>query len=142
LDTPKKTIEKGYGSTLALPVWAEVMKTADRLGYKASGIDSQLSFKDVRICRVSGRRATPACETAGEAYSDSIPIDLLPPDTDICIEHVETVPTKTGGNPPKAVAVDDLPEIEEAPRAIPVEDDVPRAIPVEEEVPRAIPVEP
>jgi penicillin-binding protein 1A len=142
MDKPQKTIDKGYGSVLSLPIWAEVMKTADRLGYKADGLDSKLSFQDCRICRISGNRATPACEAAGEAYSDSIPIDLIPAETDICIQHVEADPIKSGGRPPKAVPIDQLPETEEAPKAIPVDEPVPRAIPVEEEVPRAIPVDP
>ncbi|MEP4076467.1 transglycosylase domain-containing protein [Haloferula sp.] len=142
MDKPQKTIEKGYGSVLALPVWTEVMKTADRLGYQADGLDSKLSFKDCRICRVSGKRATPACEAAGEAYSDSIPVDLLPADTDICMQHMESEPSRSGKRPPKAVAVDQLPQTPEAPKAIPVEDSPPRAIPVEEDVPRAIPVDP
>ena len=142
MDKPKKIIDKGYGSVLALPVWAEVMKTADRLGYAADGLDSTLSFHDCRICRVSGKRATPACEAAGEAYSDSIPVDLLPAETEICIQHVETAPSKTAGRPPKAIPVDQLPAANPIPRALPVDDPVPRAIPVEEEVPRAIPVDP
>jgi penicillin-binding protein 1A len=141
LDTPKKIVDRGYGSTLALPIWAEVIKTADRLSYKAEGIDSKLSFIDCRICRASGKRATPACEAAGEAYSDSIPIERVPAETEICTRHVETAPEQSGGRPPKAVAVSDQAELEEAPKAIPVEEQVPRAIPVEEEIPRAIPVE-
>ncbi|MFC7335691.1 transglycosylase domain-containing protein [Haloferula chungangensis] len=141
LDQPKKTIDRGYGSTLSLPVWAEVMKTADRLGYKADGLDSKLSFQDCRICRVSGKRATPACESAGEAYSDSIPIDLVPAETDICLQHVEDVSEKSGNRPPKAVPVGELPPTEQAPKAIPADEEVPRAIPVEEDIPRAIPVE-
>ncbi|MGB6221888.1 transglycosylase domain-containing protein [Haloferula sp.] len=142
MDTPKKTIDRGYGSVLAMPVWAEVMKTADRLGYKADGLDSQLSFKDCRICRVSGKRATPACEAAGEAYSDSIPVDLLPADTDICLQHVEEDLTQSGKRPPKAIPIDQVPTDDEAPMAIPVDEPPPRAIPVEEEIPRAIPVDP
>ena len=34
-DTPQKTIHGGFGSVLSLPVWVDIMKTADRLGYKA-----------------------------------------------------------------------------------------------------------
>ena len=116
-DQPKKIIDRGYGSVLALPVWTEVMKTADRLGYKAEGIKSQLSFTDSRLCRASSRRATTACEQAGTAYTESVPVDNLRADNDLCTIH--------GG----------------APATEPVEEPVPRAIPVGEQVPRALPVE-
>ena len=47
-------IDRGYGSTLALPVWVEVMKTAEKLKYKAEGLKSQLSFRECRLCRTTG----------------------------------------------------------------------------------------
>jgi penicillin-binding protein 1A len=87
LDTPKRIIDRGYGSTLALPVWVEVMKTADKLGYKAEGLKSQLSFKECRLCRSSGKRATATCEAAGEGYTDNVPEDLLPAENDLCPTH-------------------------------------------------------
>ncbi|BCX50309.1 hypothetical protein HAHE_42170 [Haloferula helveola] len=140
LDQPKTTINRGYGSVLALPVWAEVMKTADRLGYKAEGLRSKLSFTDCRLCRTSGQRATEGCEEAGEAYTDSVPLDLVPGPGSFCQIH-QGDPSIAGDNVPKARPVD--PESESAPKAVPVSpsNDVPRAVPVEEPVPRALPVE-
>jgi penicillin-binding protein 1A len=87
LDSPKKIIDRGYGSTLALPVWVEVMKTADKLGYKAEGLKSQLSFKECRLCRASGKRATATCEAAGQGYTDNVPEDLVPAENDLCPTH-------------------------------------------------------
>jgi len=138
LDDPKTTIDRGYGSVLALPVWAEVMKTADRLGYKAEGLDSQLSFHDCRLCRDSGKRATKGCEEEGSAYTDHVPADLVPPEDELCPLHPGEA-TKPSRKPPKATPVD--PESEPVPRAVPVHDPVPRAEPVEEPVPRALPVD-
>ncbi|MEM1084654.1 MAG: transglycosylase domain-containing protein [Verrucomicrobiota bacterium] len=140
MDQPKKTIDRGYGSVLCLPVWAEVMKTADRLGYKATGLDSQLSFKDCRLCRVSGKRATKACEAAGKAYTDSLPVDLLPAENDRCTIHTGDSEPESGRRPPKAIPID--PSSTDIPKAEPVEESVPKALPVEEEVPRALPVDP
>ncbi len=146
-DQPKKTIDRGYGSVLALPVWTEVMKTADRLGYQSEGLRSQLSFTEVRLCRVSGKRATEGCEAAGEAYTDSVPRDLLPARNAVCTDH-EGTPSVTGGKPPKATPIEPgaapraEPVTPATPRAIPVEPTrPPRAQPVEEPVRRAIPVE-
>ena len=38
LDRPAPIIKGGYGSTLALPIWADIMKRADPLGYKSEAI--------------------------------------------------------------------------------------------------------
>lgn len=132
LDTPKKIIDRGYGSTLALPVWVEVMKTADKLGYKAEGLKSQLSFVECRICRASGKRATAGCEAASEAYTDNVPIDLLPAENDLCPVH-----------PARALAVDEEPASRPL-RAEPVDETTPDSgpIPEEAEAPlKALPVE-
>ena len=140
LDTPKKTIDRGYGSTLALPVWVEVMKTADKLGYKAEGIKSQLSFTECRLCRESGMRATPGCEAAGTSYNDSVPQDSVPPENDLCPIHpAKAIPVNPGdlasSDVPKARAVD------EALKALPVDEQL-GPIKDEEEIPlKAIPVE-
>jgi penicillin-binding protein 1A len=129
LDTPKKTIDKGYGSTLALPVWVEVMKTADKLKYKAEGLKSQLSFAECRLCRSSGKRATAGCEAAGDAYTDSVPVDNVPAENDLCPDH-----------PAKALPVSGE-ETDRPPKAEPVTDDSPILEEVEPEVLKALPVD-
>ena len=128
-DTPKKTIQGGYGATLSLPVWVDIMKTADRLGYKAGELNTKVKTVEVELCRLSGKRATPGCRDANTAYSDKIPADIALPENDLCPIH-----------PAKAQAVDEsaLAAPDPAPlKAQPVieEPAIPRA------VPRAIPVE-
>nr|WP_246418026.1 transglycosylase domain-containing protein [Haloferula luteola] len=152
LDQPKTIFDRAYGSTMALPVWVEVMKTAERLGYKAEGLVSTEPFAEARICRTSGKRATQGCEIAGTAYTESLPSDHLPPEDDLCTEHNDLL-SQVVEDAPKAQIVDPNTEVpansdssEKAPKARPVADPdtdaVPRAIPVEEEpVPRAIPVD-
>ena len=128
-DTPKKTIQGGYGSTLALPIWVEVMKTADRLGYKAGQLNSKTNLLDMELCKLSGKRATSACREAKTAYTDEVPGDIALPANDLCPIH-----------PAKAQAVDESElQVEDIPlRAEPVEEselppsDAPlKAIPVE-----------
>ena len=138
-DTPKKIIQGGYGATLALPVWVDIMKTAERLGYKAGKLNSNVPLAEVKLCRLSGRRATAGCEAADTAYLDHVPNDTLPPAGDLCPLH-----------PARAVPVDATalqPNVASPtpPRAIPVQDATtpPHATPVEEdepEPPRAVPV--
>jgi penicillin-binding protein 1A len=86
-DTPKKTIQGGYGSTLSLPVWVEIMKTADRLGYKAGKLNSKVDLTEVELCRHSGKRATAGCREARAAYTDQVPADIVLPENDLCPLH-------------------------------------------------------
>ncbi|MEY4569118.1 MAG: hypothetical protein RLZZ398_557 [Verrucomicrobiota bacterium] len=125
-DTPQKTIHGGYGSALSLPVWVDIMKTADRLGYKAGKLNSKSNLVKMELCRHSGKRATTGCHTAGTAYQDYVPADIALPANDLCPLH-----------PARAQAVDEstLTAAEPPPlRAQPVEEDadIPlKAIPVE-----------
>lgn len=131
-DTPKKTIDGGYGATLALPVWVDIMKTADRLGYKAGKLNSKVNLVDMELCSLSGKRVTAGCREAGTAYIDHVPADIALPAEDLCPIH-----------PAKALPVDES-TLTAVPRAIPQATPL-RAIPVDEEnedIPlRAIPVE-
>ena len=72
-DIPKKTIQGGYGAALSLPVWVEIMKTADRLGYKAGKLHSKINLVTMDLCRLSGKRATAGCRAAGTAYTTRSP---------------------------------------------------------------------
>ena len=126
-DTPLKIIQGGYGAALSLPVWVDIMKTADRLGYKAGKLNSKTNLVEIELCRHSGKRATSGCREAGSAYADQVPADIALPENDLCPLH-----------PARAHAVDEaaLTAAAEPPplRAQPVEEDadIPlKAIPVE-----------
>jgi penicillin-binding protein 1A len=135
-DTPKKTVQGGYGGTLALPVWVDIMKTADRLGYKAGNLETKVNVVDCRLCRLSSKRATQGCEEAGTAYNDHVPADIALAKEDLCPIH----PARA-----QAVSEEDLNnEPPPPPRARPVQNNPPplRALPVEEAPPlRALPVD-
>lgn len=132
-DKPKKTIHGGFGSVLSLPVWVDIMKTADRLGYKAGKLDTKVNIVSQNTCRLSGKRATSGCEEAGTAQINRIPADIALPETDFCPIH----PARA-----QAVIVDAPPQA--PPRALPVAPPAApalRAQPVPEPPPRALPVE-
>lgn len=135
-DQPKKTIHGGFGSVLSLPVWVDIMKTADRLGYKAGQLHTRMNLVSQNVCRLSGKRATGGCEEAGTAHTDQVPADIALPETDYCPIH-----------PARALAVGAAPAPPPAPvnppRAMPVQPPAAplRARPVEEAPPRALPVE-
>lgn len=118
LDKPEKIINGGYGSTLAAPIWTDVMKTAGRLSYKTPPFKS-VTVKQVDLCRWSGKRATSGCAAKGAAYRAQVPIDMLPSANNYCTIHpLRAVPVNQSrnGSVPKT-----------APRAIPI-DEAPRAI--------------
>ncbi|MDB6004130.1 MAG: transglycosylase [Prosthecobacter sp.] len=86
LDKPATIVEGGYGGTLALPIWADVMKKALALGYKTEVPKVTLPLSRVTLCRISSQLATDGCGQAGMAYEDALPYDLVP--QDFCREHV------------------------------------------------------
>lgn len=138
-DKPKKTIQGGYGAALSLPIWVDIMKTADRLGYKAGELNSKVNLVKMELCRLSGKRATQGCRDAGTSYLDEVPADIALPSNDLCPIH-----------PARAMSVDEsaLPVASETPlRAQPViQAPPPKAEPVEENEtdiapPKALPVQ-
>jgi penicillin-binding protein 1A len=76
LDDPDRIIHKGYGSKLALPVWIEVMRRAQALGY-SGGEWKHPPLRRVEICSGSGCLAGPAC--TGRRVLEELPEDSLPP---------------------------------------------------------------
>ncbi len=86
-DTPKRTMKDGYGSRLAAPIWAEIMKTADRLGYKAEKLDGKLPTKIVKLCKTSGKRPTAECVRHQSVYSEAVPVESVPAENDFCPVH-------------------------------------------------------
>jgi len=85
LDKPQTIVEEGYGGTLALPIWADVMKKALALGYKTEVQKATLPLSRVSLCRVTSQLATDGCGRAGTAYEEALPYDLIP--QNFCMEH-------------------------------------------------------
>lgn len=135
LDEPKKIMPGAYGASIALPIWVEIMKTTERLGYKATKFsivkqdiaDEQSdSLISVDLCKSSGKRATPSCHDAGTTYTDNMPSKLAPEQGLYCDIH-----------PYKAIPIEDEDTVaasEDAPP--PTREEPLRAIPIEEETPR------
>ncbi len=126
LDEPRKTISGGYGATISLPIWVEIMKTADRLGYRALAFTDQAPSSSPQIscdiCRDSGKRATRACWAAHTAENQQLPLARVPPLDDLCPLHPEPISEETAEAAPRALPVlEDEDEPGAAPRAVPVE---------------------
>lgn len=75
LDQPKRIMNRGYGSTLALPVWTEVMKSAEKGDFAATAIPAPEGTQVTTLCRECGllrgnRTRNP--------YQMSLPADMRP----------------------------------------------------------------
>jgi penicillin-binding protein 1A len=130
-DKPKTIIPRGFGSVLSLPIWVEIMKTADRLGYKAGKLHNREQRIAINLCRLSGKRATAGCETAGTAFVDEVQAETAPTETDLCPIH----PARAAAVDPMLVDASGATNTPLPLRAIPVQEeaDIPlRALPVEE----------
>jgi penicillin-binding protein 1A len=95
LDKPETIISHGYGATLALPVWVDVMNAASSQRYPANAFQSPVPLRRVTVCSSSNKLATNGCERAGTAYTIDLPETRIPQDT--CGVHQGAV--IAGGQP-------------------------------------------
>ncbi|MGC1480709.1 MAG: PBP1A family penicillin-binding protein, partial [Chthoniobacterales bacterium] len=77
-DQPKRIMNKGYGSTLALPIWVDFVENASAKEYAANDLGIDVPRVKGPLCRRTGLQATSACESTGEAYTTVIPKAMTP----------------------------------------------------------------
>ncbi|MFP6874775.1 MAG: PBP1A family penicillin-binding protein [Verrucomicrobiales bacterium] len=85
LDRPETIMPGAYGSSVALPIWTDIMRACEQFGYPASTLRPRIPMINIRLCRSSGRIAESGCKRAGTAYSASIPRELAPKHS--CQDH-------------------------------------------------------
>ena len=78
LDQPKTIMERGYGGTLALPVWTDVMKAAESTDFAAAPLSPPPGTQDTVICRECGLIGS---DRTTYPYQMSLPPDLRPSGT-------------------------------------------------------------
>ena len=86
LDSPKTIMQGAYGGKFALPIWADVMKTAGELGYKSDIPRANTLQTKALLCRSSGLLATDSCKSHGLAYEEPLTEEMIP--TSYCQVHV------------------------------------------------------
>jgi penicillin-binding protein 1A len=94
LDQPKTIMNKGYGSTLALPVWTEVMKAAETAGFPGEKIPAPEGTQPRLICRECGLNASKRTKNV---YQMDLPNDLRPSST--CRGHGMGLFSRNNGDP-------------------------------------------
>lgn len=72
MDQPSTIMDRGYGSTLALPIWTEIMKSAEERGFAAKPIAPPPGTVRAVLCRECGQYSSARTRDAYEM--------LLPPD--------------------------------------------------------------
>jgi penicillin-binding protein 1A len=80
LDRPKTIIQRGYGATLALPIWVDVMNAAAATRYPAAAFAPPGELRRVNVCSISNELATAACERSGSSYAIELPPSCVPRD--------------------------------------------------------------
>jgi penicillin-binding protein 1A len=78
LDRPERIMNKGYGSTLALPIWVDFVEKASERDFPAVALGIDVPRVRGPLCRRSGLQATPLCEAAGDGYVAEIPKAMTP----------------------------------------------------------------
>ncbi|MBU6301469.1 MAG: transglycosylase domain-containing protein [Verrucomicrobia bacterium] len=94
LDQQKTIIDRGYGATLALPVWTDVMIFAENNGYEPKPLFSNVNLTRIEVCRSSGKLATGNCRAGKNAYPLDLPVELVP--RDACRAHGFLGPARSG----------------------------------------------
>lgn len=75
MDRPATIMNRGYGSTLALPVWVEVMKSAGASGYPAEAMRLPANGQEIQLCRACGGIGQ---SRSADPYFMVLPRDLWP----------------------------------------------------------------
>lgn len=81
-DRPQRIADRGYGSTLALPIWVAFMEEASKWKYEASSFPHPADLMTATLCRNSGQLATVQCF---DTYQAQLPSSLIP--RQICLLH-------------------------------------------------------
>lgn len=121
-DTPQTIGEKAYGSTVALPIWIDFMKSVPEGKYAAQPLPESPNLNEAKLCKVSGLLANPSCTEKGCAYEGTLPAVSIP--TKVCQSHVPTTD--------RVAYADTIPPAAPEPTAVPV------AMPVRSAPPEAV----
>ncbi|MBL9117236.1 MAG: transglycosylase domain-containing protein [Verrucomicrobiaceae bacterium] len=96
-DNPKEIYPQAYSNRIALPIWADIMNTAEE-SYKPKAFPEPEGLERVEICRLSGARATEFCvdkivdkKSGVERVERSTIFELVKPgtalDSAFCMQH-------------------------------------------------------
>ena len=85
-DRPQRIADRGYGSTLALPIWVAFMEEAAKWKYEAGPFPRPADLVTITLCRTSGQLSTIGCQ---DVYQAQLPSSLVPKHP--CLQHGGTL---------------------------------------------------
>ncbi|MEI6350906.1 MAG: PBP1A family penicillin-binding protein [Verrucomicrobiota bacterium] len=88
-DRPQNIMDKGYGATLALPIWVDFIQSAPD-AYPARDLSSPEKIVQVRVCAESNAIATAGCNRAQTSYPIEVPEGFQPKVR--CTLHDDLIP--------------------------------------------------
>ena len=91
-DRPQTIMEKGYGATLALPIWVDFIQSAPTGDYPARSLAAPEKVTRVRLCAESNAIATAGCDRAQTSYPVELPEGCTP--TGRCTLHDHLIPIR------------------------------------------------
>lgn len=94
LDQPQRIASRAYGSRMALPIWVHFIEEASSFKYDAKDFPADEPVCEVRLCRVSGMRATAEC--GADAYLARLPLTKVP--SEFCTAHTKVAAGQRQGN--------------------------------------------
>lgn len=105
-DTATKILERGYGGTLALPIWVDIMLSTQKEGYPANAIRTRPGSEGqaVLVCRESNQLAHSGCQYARTAYYETSSGYRAP--SNMCERHIPLAEPDTEENIPYAEPLD------------------------------------
>ena len=78
MDQPERIVDQGYGSRIALPIWADIMVASRDLRYPTMAMPEAVDVTTIELCRRSGQLASPECRSANSAYEEHVPFAMIP----------------------------------------------------------------
>ncbi len=78
MDRPGQIMSRGFGGTLALPIWAEVMVAATGDQYPAREFEYSGQLQQAIVCAVSSQNATTSCQSHRTAVNINLPASAVP----------------------------------------------------------------
>ena len=98
LDQPQKIIDHGYGSRLALPIWADIMNAAAAMeDFESASLPQAMDVMQVELCRISGKLVNKGCQQKRMAYREKVPDALIP--RSVCAVHSGGQPSRQKSEP-------------------------------------------
>ena len=78
MDQPERIVDRGYGSRIAMPIWADIMAASRDMRYPTMAMPEAVDVTTIELCRRSGQLASPGCRSGNSTYHEHVPFAMIP----------------------------------------------------------------